>query len=130
MDRATILIAEDDAVLRRLLQHHLQQAGYCVLSTINGAEAIERSQTQQVDLVITDLYMPFFNGLEVCQHLHEAPATGTIPVIMVSAPPERLSRHEIAASGIYAWITKPFNPCALLSTVKQALNASAGTISA
>ena len=108
-------------MMRKVLQHHLQQAGYVVLSTVNGAEAIERSQVQHIDLVITDLYMPFFNGLEVCQHLHEAPATGTVPVIMVSAPPERLSRDEIAASGVYAWITKPFNPSDLLATVEQAL---------
>src|SRR3712207_6018455 len=69
MSRATILIADDDVVMRTLLQHHLQQAGYVVLSTINGAEAVERSQAQPVDLVITDLYMPFLNGLEVCQQL-------------------------------------------------------------
>ncbi len=56
MGRATILIAEDDVVMRKVLQHHLQQAGYVVLSTVNGAEAIERSQVQHIDLVITDLY--------------------------------------------------------------------------
>ncbi|HZB96432.1 MAG TPA: response regulator [Herpetosiphonaceae bacterium] len=123
MSRATILIAEDDAVMRKVLQHHLQQAGYVVLSAVNGAEAIERSQAQHIDLVITDLYMPFFNGLEVCRQVHEAPATRTVPVIIVSAPPERLSKDEIAASGIYAWITKPFNPADLLATVEQALRA-------
>jgi CheY-like chemotaxis protein len=130
MGRTTILIADDDVVMRKLLQHHLQQAGYVVLSAVNGAEAIECSQTHHIDLVITDMYMPFFNGLEVCRRIHEAPATGTVPVIMVSAPAERLSRDEIAASGISAWITKPFNPADLLTTVERALRSSASTISA
>ncbi len=123
MGRPTILIADDDVVMRRLLQHHLQQAGYAVVSTINGAEAIECGQAQAVDLVITDLYMPFFNGLEVCQHLHGAAETGRVPVIIISAPAERVSRQEAAATGVYAWLTKPFNPYDLLATVRQALNA-------
>ena len=123
MDRFTILIADDDTVMRALLQHHLQQAGYAVLCAINGAEAIERSQQQQVDLVITDLYMPFMSGIDVCQYVHGADETERVPVIMISAPAERLSRQEVAASGVYAWLTKPFNPCDLLATVRQALNA-------
>ena len=123
MDRATILVAEDDHVMRTLLQHHLQQAGYLVLGAINGAEAIERGQSQTVDLVITDLYMPFYNGIEVCQRLRHEANTRSIPIIMISAPPERLSKSEVATSDIFAWITKPFNPVDLVAAVQQALPA-------
>ncbi len=123
MHRATILIAEDDHVMRRLLQHHLQRAGYVVVSAINGAEAIERSLAQSVDLVITDLYMPFFNGIEVCQRLRDEADTRSIPIIMISAPPERLSKTEVATADIFAWITKPFNPVDLVATVQKALPA-------
>lgn len=122
MGRPIILIADDDVIMRRLLQHHLQQAGYAVLSTINGAEAIECGQSQPVDLVITDFYMPFFNGLEVCQRLHDTAKTVAVPVILISAPAERASRQEAAATGVYAWLTKPFNPHDLLATVRRALN--------
>ena len=125
MSQATILIADDDAIMRRLMQHYLQQAGYIVLSAINGAEAIETSQSQVVDLVITDLYMPFFNGLEVCQHIHAI--GGKVPVIMISARAERLSDEEAATSGVYAWLTKPVDPNALLAAVRQALGAEASS---
>ncbi len=125
MSQATILIADDDAIMRRLMQHYLQRAGYTVLSAINGAEAIETSQSQVVDLVITDLYMPFFNGLEVCQRIHAGPG-GNIPVIMISARAERLSDEESAASGVYTWLTKPVDPHALLAAVRQALDPEAG----
>jgi CheY-like chemotaxis protein len=122
--RPTILVADDDVVMRALLQHHLQQAGYTVLCTINGAEAVEQTQAQAVDLVITDLYMPFLNGLEVCQQIHGDAQTVSVPVIMLSAPAERLSRREVAETGLYAWITKPFNPSDLIATVRKALGAA------
>ena len=122
VDHRTILIADDDIVMRRLLQHYLRQAGYTVLCTINGAEAIERSLAQPDDLVITDLYMPFMNGLEVCRQINDGHRGHSVPVIMLSEPAERPSRQEIATSGIAAWITKPFNPYDLLSAVQQALN--------
>lgn len=122
MDPTTILVAEDDHIMRMLLQHHLQRAGYTVLSALNGAEAIERTETQSVDLVITDLYMPFLNGVEVCQRLRDNVQTRAIPVIMISAPPERLSKHEVASAGIFAWITKPFNPAELVATIQKALH--------
>jgi CheY-like chemotaxis protein len=125
MSQATILIADDDAIMRRLMQHYLQQAGYRVLIAINGAEAIETSQAEAVDLVITDLYMPFFNGLEVRRQIHAANAN--IPVIMISGRAERLSAEEVAASGVYAWLAKPIDPNTLLTTVRQALDAEAGS---
>lgn len=118
----TILIADDDSVMRRLLEHYLQHAGYVVLSAINGAEALERVRAERVDVVITDLHMPIADGIDVCEFMRDTSPTSRVPVIMISSPGERLTRQEVAGLGVFAWLIKPLSPPDLLATVSRALN--------
>jgi DNA-binding response OmpR family regulator len=120
--RAHILLVEDDAGLRRVLQIGLTKAGYDVLEARDGREAISLWQARGADLVITDLYMPDKDGLEVIRELRaQSPST---PIIAITDP-RRRGRMDLSESaellGAVRTLAKPFSLDVMLATVEAAL---------
>ncbi len=105
-----VLVAEDDAVSRRLLEARLTKWGYEVTSTKDGAEAWEAlSQPGAAQLAILDWMMPAVSGLEVCRLVRSTPGTRSTHIILLTA---RDGREDIVAglnAGANDYITKPFD---------------------
>ncbi|MGI8787728.1 MAG: sigma-54-dependent transcriptional regulator, partial [Pyrinomonadaceae bacterium] len=118
----TILLADDDANLRRVLEFQLQEAGYEVTTASDGAEALEIFTQSDFDCVITDLRMPKLSGLEFLEKIKTA--NSEIPVIVITAFGEVETAVAAMKIGAYDYINKPFNRDEILLTLERAVKFS------
>jgi DNA-binding NtrC family response regulator len=118
----TILIADDDDNLRRVLEFQLEEAGFTVLSAADGSEALDLFISNEVDSVITDLRMPKFSGLELLEEIKAL--NGETPVVVVTAFGEVETAVAAVKAGAFDYINKPFNRDEILLTLERALTFS------
>ncbi len=117
--QSKILIIDDDASLRRVLEYNLQEAGYAVTAAASGEEGLRFFQDEIYQLVITDMQMPGIDGLEVLQRV-KALSPQTLVVIITAFGTVDIAVGAMK-SGAYDYITKPFNRDELRLTVAKAL---------
>jgi CheY-like chemotaxis protein len=79
-----ILLAEDDAAVRRYLEAALRRSGYFVLAAADGLEAMKLALNEEIDAVVTDCLMPHIGGRELCRFLREHPRLRSLPVLLLS----------------------------------------------
>jgi two-component system, NtrC family, response regulator HydG len=115
----TLLVADDDPGLRESLERTLTREGYAVVLASDGQAALERLQAGAIDLVLTDLKMPGFSGIEL---LRAAKAIAPdVDVILLTAFGTIEEAVKAMKDGAYDFITKPFQRAQLLRVIKQAL---------
>ena len=117
----TILLADDEANLRRLVHTTLEDPQYRILEAADGTSALELTRTEHPDLLVLDWMMPDLSGIEVAQALRQDPATAHIPIIMLTAQGQERDKAQGRAVGAYAYLVKPFSPLQLLETVQAVL---------
>lgn len=117
----TILIAENEATNRHLMEQILRFAGYECLVASNGREALAILDTQHVDLVLVDISMPVLNGFETLASIRERPGGRALPVVAVTAHALSEDRQRALHSGFSDYLTKPFRPRDLLRVVAEQL---------
>jgi DNA-binding response OmpR family regulator len=115
---ATVLIVEDERKLRELVRSYLEQAGFTVLSTGSGAEAITMAAAAAPDLVVLDLGLPDVGGDTVARELR---ATGSVPIVMLTARSTEEDRIAGLELGADDYLTKPFSPRELVLRVQAVL---------
>ena len=117
-ERATLLLVDDDAELRELLQEYLEQKGYAVVC-VEDAPAMDAAlASQAVDLVVLDIMLPGEDGLSIARRLKEQ---GNSPIIMLSAQGEDVDRIVGLEVGADDYMAKPFNPRELLARIRAVL---------
>jgi YesN/AraC family two-component response regulator len=116
-----ILVVDDDAIVRHLLQIVLKQSGHEVVEAQNGREGLQHYQAEPAALVITDLQMPEMNGLQMIKEIRQDFPEAVI--IAISAD-FRYSRAAVEALGVQATFEKPFSLIALRDTVQELLQFS------
>ena len=114
-----ILIADDDQMIVRLLEHKLKQSGYEVLSVHDGAIALETAITEKPDLIVLDGMMPGLDGMEVLRRLKESEDTKSIPVIMLTARAQETDIVDGLSLGADDYLVKPFIPDELMARIKR-----------
>jgi len=117
-DKKQILIADDEANLRRVLAAQLVKDGYEVHAVENGQDAIEMLAENHVDVVITDLRMPKIDGMALLQHV--VATYPDVPVIMITAHGTVDTAVAALKVGAFDYITKPFERAELRSVVEKA----------
>ncbi len=120
--KKTILLADDDVNLRRVLEFQLSEAGYNVSTAQDGAEALEIFTNSDFDCVVTDLRMPKLSGLELLERIKAA--NTEIPVIVITAFGEVETAVTAMKAGAFDYINKPFNRDEILLTLERALSFS------
>jgi DNA-binding response OmpR family regulator len=115
---ATVLVVEDERKLRELVRSYLERAGFAVLSTESGAEAITMAASAAPDLVILDLGLPDVPGESV---LRELRAGGQVPVLILTAMSSESDRIRGLELGADDYVTKPFSPRELVLRVQAIL---------
>jgi len=118
---SSILIIEDEKDILDLVEYHLKQAGFQVLTSTDGGEGLEQAIKKRPNLIILDLMLPGMDGKDVCRVLKSNPATQTIPVLMLTAKTEELDRVVGFELGADDYVTKPFSPRELVLRIKAIL---------
>lgn len=116
-----ILVVDDDPLMHRLFQHHLERAGYQMLSAKDGREALELARRQPPQLIVMDIMMPDVDGLAALRELKQAEATKSIPVIVITANTHNMAKKESESCGAAIFLTKPFSPAQLLNEIRRIL---------
>lgn len=121
-----ILVADDEARIRRLVCDFLKNSGYETVEAVDGKDAIEKFiSSDSIDLVICDIMMPEADGWEVCRKIRE---TSSVPVLMLTARSQEFDELRSFESGADDFVTKPFSPVVLVKRVEALLKrAQAGT---
>jgi len=120
-----VLVVDDNPTVRDLIRINLELDGYAVVTAGDGEEALELVERVHPDLVTLDVSMPRLDGLAVAARLKGHPRTSGIPLVMVSARAQAADLERGQRAGVDAYITKPFDPCELMTTVSRLLGAAA-----
>src|SRR5580700_2772924 len=118
---ATILLVEDERKLRDLVRSYLERAGFAVLSTGSGAEALTLVESASPDLLILDLGLPDVAGETVAREIR---AAGPTPILMLTAKSGEEDRIRGLELGADDYVTKPFSPRELVLRVQAVLRRS------
>ncbi|HVL55342.1 MAG TPA: response regulator [Burkholderiaceae bacterium] len=113
-----ILIVDDDAETRRLLQTYLEKQGYRATSVADGRALHKALEIARPDLIVLDLMLPGEDGFEICRNLR---ARSNLPVIMLTARGEETDRIVGLEMGADDYLAKPANPRELLARIKSVL---------
>jgi pilus assembly protein CpaE len=122
-----ILTVDDSSLILTLVQKMLAQAGYEVITSTSGPDALARVKNIQPDLVILDVNMPEMNGYEVCRHLRQDPVTGQIPIMMLTAMDSLEYKLKGFEAGADDYMVKPFQGAELQVRVEALLRRSGAT---
>ena len=106
----TILVCDDEPVLRALVRATLEGNGYQIAEARDGNEALEQARDVRPDLILLDLMMPGRTGLDALLELRADPELADIPVVMLTARAQVADREAAEKAGATRFLTKPFSP--------------------
>src|SRR6185437_602981 len=112
-----VLLADDDAALRRLIRATFSDADFELLQAVDGSEALTLAQQQHPSVVLLDVNMPGLDGFEVCRRLKGDPSTADIKIVMLTARGGDVDRLTARDAGADEYFVKPFSPIQLLDKV-------------
>ncbi len=104
-----ILLVDDDSVARRMMKLVFSRQNYKLIEAGDGEEALQQAARYTPDLILLDVMLPGMSGFEVCQKLRADPELGEIPVMLITALHDRLSRLQGIEAGADDFISKPIN---------------------
>lgn len=118
---AKILVADDSASMRQMIEFTLKEAGHQVVVATDGQEALNIAKGLTTDLVITDVNMPNMDGISLIRELRELPSYKFTPILTLTTESTTEKKQEGKSAGATGWIVKPFNPERLLATLNKVL---------
>jgi two-component system alkaline phosphatase synthesis response regulator PhoP/two-component system response regulator VicR len=117
----TVLVADDQPHIVRLIQVNLEKVGYRVVTAADGLEALRKVREEIPDLVILDVIMPHKDGFEVLREIKRDPGLAEVPVIMLTVKTQNADIVEGLREGAEMYLPKPFHPKELVSLIRRAL---------
>ncbi|WP_456082016.1 response regulator transcription factor [Mediterraneibacter sp.] len=125
MDRAKILVVDDESRMRKLVRDFLVREGYSVLEAEDGMEAMDIFyEEKDISLLILDVMMPRMDGWQVCREIRES---SKVPIIMLTARSEERDELQGFDLGVDEYISKPFSPKILVARVNAILRRTRGS---
>jgi DNA-binding response OmpR family regulator len=115
--RNRVLLADDDAALRRLIGATLGSDEFELLQAIDGEQALAMARRDHPALVLLDVNMPLLDGFEVCRRLKSDRTTSDIKVVMLTGRGDDVDRLEARKAGADDYFSKPFSPVQLLDRI-------------
>jgi two-component system KDP operon response regulator KdpE len=122
-EKSRVLVVDDEPQITRVLRTVLTSQGYQVRTAAEGEAALSNFREWRPELVITDLYMPHMDGVELCKRIR---AMSNVPIIVLSVKGEERAKVEALDSGADDYVTKPFGTDELLARVRAALRRASG----
>lgn len=114
-----ILAIDDSRTIRSLLTQTLQKAGFEVSTAVDGVDGIEKFQSEDADLVITDVNMPNKDGFGVIADICGGTRNRTVPVLVLTTESGTALKERARQAGATGWIVKPFDDEALVAVIRR-----------
>lgn len=118
----TVLLVDDDNILREIVRITLGSLDCRVLESADGEACLEVARVAQPDLILLDWMLPSRTGIEVAEALGRDPATADIPIVMLTSRDEASDIARGRQAGVRSYLVKPFSPLELLHTVEEILS--------
>ncbi len=117
----TVLIIDDEASQRTLMETVLRRAGFRTIQSSDGENGVSLAENERPDLIITDINMPGTDGFDVVRRLQSHSATASIPIILMTGIPEQNGLRRSMEQGADDYLTKPFDNVTLINAVQTRL---------
>ena len=115
----TILIVDDSASLRQVVNIALSSAGYEVIEACDGVDALTKLDGRKIHLIISDVNMPNMDGITLVKEIKQKPDYKFTPIIMLTTESQDDMKAKGQAAGARAWVVKPFQPAQMLTAVSK-----------
>ena len=115
----TILAVDDSASMRQMVAFTLKNAGYDVTDAVDGQDALEKANTRDFDLVLTDQNMPGLDGIGLTKKLRGQPKFKNTPILILTTESSDQMKQAGRAAGATGWIVKPFDPAKLIEVINK-----------
>jgi two-component system phosphate regulon response regulator PhoB len=119
----TVIVAENDTMMRGLLRTVLAQKGRTLLLCADGLEAVELATQTLATLVLLDLRMPRVSGIEACMQIRELPRYATVPIVILTVFTGDSQKRRALSAGATAFLAKPFSSAELLTAINPLIEA-------
>lgn len=116
-----ILIVDDDRTTRKILGLYLKSRGYDVAYAENGLEAMEKLGIDNINLVMTDLNMPYMDGLELIKRIRSDPGYNHLPILMVTTEADEEEKEKAYSAGANGYLVKPVTADMVSDNIKKIL---------
>lgn len=117
-----IMIIDDSAVFRKVVSMNLKHAGYEIIEAVDGADALNKLNTEKPNLIVCDVNMPNMDGLTFVTKVRADENYRFIPIIMLTTESQEEKKRKGMEAGAKAWLVKPFSPEQLLSAVAKLIS--------
>ncbi len=121
MPKETILVVDDEEDILELVRYNLVREGYKVICAASGEDALKKSVSKPLDVIVLDLMLPGIDGLDVTRRLKNDCNTRSIPIIMLTAKGDEADIVTGLEMGADDYITKPFSPRILIARIRAAI---------
>ena len=115
----TILIVDDSASLRQVVNIALTSAGYDVIEACDGVDALGKLDGRKIHLIISDVNMPNMDGITLVKEVKQKADYKFTPIIMLTTESQEDKKAQGQAAGARAWVVKPFQPAQMLNAVSK-----------
>jgi two-component system chemotaxis response regulator CheY len=116
-----ILVVDDDKTTRKLLSLYLKAKGYEIVTAENGLDALEKLGVENINLVVSDMNMPYMDGIELTKNIRADENLKNLPVIMVSTEADDEEKKKAHDAGVDDYLVKPANAEQISDSVKKIL---------
>ncbi len=117
----SILAVDDSPSMRKMVSFTLAGAGFNVVEAIDGVDALEKAQAQDIDLVLVDQNMPRLDGIGLTRKLREDPRFQNTPILILTTESSDQMKQAGRAAGATGWLVKPFDPNRLIDVIQKVL---------
>ena len=115
----TVLIVDDSPSVLQVVSIALRGAGYDVITSTDGADALQKLDGRRIHLIISDVNMPKMDGITLVGEVKKLAAYRFTPIIMLTTESQDDKKRQAQAAGAKAWVTKPFQPPQMLAAVSK-----------
>jgi two-component system, chemotaxis family, chemotaxis protein CheY len=122
MEQLRFLIVEDSPTMRQLISFSLKRFKGCrIVEAVDGVDALKKLQTEEVDIILTDINMPVMDGLKLVTLIRQNPKLKHLPIVIITTEGAKEDRDRGLALGADAYIAKPIQSSSLLKTITDVL---------
>lgn len=112
-----ILIVDDSESIREVVIFTLENAGYTVLSAVDGQDALKHLDGKHLDMILTDLHMPNMDGIGLIKEVRKMETYKYVPILYLTTESQQSIKNEARQAGATGWIVKPFMPDKLIAAI-------------